>query len=89
MSVLVFVASHLTLAVAGESVRIDDEQFSAEVATGAAQLAQGPLEVLCFGGAVGLAQVVNGGVGGDERQAVGEFKAFLTEATLLAQIGGT
>lgn len=82
-------ANHLAFAVAGESVWINDEQLAVEVATGAAQLSQGPLEVLRFGGAVGGAQVVDGCVGGDERQAVGEFKPFLTEATLVAQIGGT
>lgn len=89
MSVFVFMANHLAFAVAGKSVWINDEQLAVEMATGAAQLSQGPLEVLRFGGAVGGAQVVDGCVGGDERQAVDEFKPFLTEATLVAQIGGT
>lgn len=60
MSVFVFMASHLAFAVAGESVWINDKQLAVEVATGAAQLSQGPLEVQSFGGAVRGAQVVDG-----------------------------
>jgi hypothetical protein len=52
LKVFVFVASHLAFAVAGESVRINNEKLSAEVATGAAEFPQGTLEVLRLGGGV-------------------------------------
>jgi hypothetical protein len=87
LSIIIFMARHLAFAEAGKAVGINDKQLAFEVTTGAAQFSQGPLEIQCFGNAPGGAQVVDGGVGSNERQAVGEFKSFLTEATLLAQIG--
>jgi hypothetical protein len=70
-------AAHLPPGVAFETVGVDGQEATLEVMAGTAQLPQTDLQLLGLGDGVGSQQVVNGGVAGDEGQAVGHFEAFL------------
>lgn len=80
-------ATHLSLAVAGNAVGIDRQEAPGEMAPGPAHQAQGDLKFLGLGDGVGVEQIVNGAVGGDVGQAVGQFEAFLAEGATLPDAG--
>lgn len=83
-----FLASdHLAFTVALNAMRINGENLTWVVSQGVAQLAEHDLNGLCFGYGMGIEQIMNRPITGDERQAVGYFKALLTEGALLAQAG--
>lgn len=78
---------HVAFGVADQTVRIQSQNPSGEMAAGPAQLAQGGLEPLGLGDGVGLQQVMHGAVGGKERQAIGQLKAFVPQGAVLPQAG--
>jgi len=78
------VPAHLAFAVAGHAVRVQGQEGADEMASGAAQFAQGDLQLLGLLDRVTVQQVVDGQVGGNEGQAVGQLKTFLGERTALA-----
>jgi len=76
---LVAMAAGLAFGVGAQVVGVDGQQIALEVAAGPSQHAQGGLEGLgALDGQRGE-QVVDGLVGGHERQAVGQFEALLAE----------
>jgi hypothetical protein len=78
------VPAPLALAVAGHAVRVQSQESAGEMSSRAAQFAQGDLQWLGFWDGVALQEVVDGQVGGDEGQAVGQFKALLGKGAPLA-----
>ncbi len=72
-----FAKPHLPLAIAARTMRIDSQKMSFEMATSAAQTAQSNLQVLSFANGVFVKELVDGFVGGDEWQAIGQFEALL------------
>ena len=85
--VLVLSPDHLALGIAAQPVGVDGQQISLEVSAGASDLTEGDLELLGLGDGVGVEQVVDGLVGGDEGESVGEFEPFLGEGAGLADAG--
>ena len=81
------VAAHLPLGVAAQVVGVDRQQLSPEVSAGAPQAAQGHLQLLAALDGLGLQEVVDGLITGDERQAVSDLEAFLAEAVVVAHPG--
>ena len=75
------------MAVASEAMGVNRQEAAHEVAAGPAHEAEPSLEVLGLGDRVGLEEVVDGLVAGDERKAVDEFEALLGEAPGLADPG--
>ena len=65
------VATHLALAVAGHSVRVQRQQRALKMLAGSAQFAQGDLQSLGLLKGMGFQQVVDSQVSGDKGQAVG------------------
>jgi len=69
-------ATHLALAVTDQPMRIDGEQAAVEMLAGAAQLAQGDLELLgLLDGARGQ-ELMDGGVGGTNGSPLANSKPF-------------
>ena len=58
------VPAHLTLAVAGHAVRVQRQKSAGEMSSGAAQFAQGDLQLLGLLDGVTLPEAVDGQVGG-------------------------
>jgi hypothetical protein len=71
------VPAHLALAVAGDAVRVQGQERAGEMSAGPAQFAQGDLQLLGLVAVVTLEQVMDGRVGGDKGQAIGQLKPFL------------
>src|ERR1017187_4478204 len=80
-------AAHVALAEAAYAMRIDGENPSPKMARGAAQLAQGHLQALAFEYGTGREKLVDGHIGGKEREAVGQLKDVLVQAAAQAQAG--
>jgi hypothetical protein len=78
------VSAHLALAVAGHPMGIQRQKGAGEMSSGTAQLAQGNLGLLGVLEGMAVQEVVNGRVGRNEGQAVGQFEAFLRERAALA-----
>lgn len=76
--------ARLAFGEAFDAMRIDGEKARREMATGAADLAESNLQALRIGDAVSCEQLVDGCIGGNERQAVGKFEAFLAQGTVAA-----
>ena len=83
-----FDATHLPFGVAPEPMGIDGQHPAQVMTAGSAQLAQGDLQSLGLSHGMGVKELMNGLIGRDERQAVGQFETFLTERAPLAQIAG-
>ena len=66
---------HVAFGVADQPMRIQCQHLAGEVAAGPAQFAQTDLELLGLRDGVGFQQVMHGLIGGQPRQAIGEFKA--------------
>ena len=77
----------MALAEAAYAMRIDGENPSLKMARGAAQLAQGDLQALAVEDGSGREKVVDGHIGGEEREAVGQLKDVLVQAAAQAQAG--
>ena len=77
--------NHVALGITGQAVRVQRQELAVKVAAGAAKLAQGDLELLGLRHRVSLQQVVDGAIGGEERQPVGQFKALVAERPVGAQ----
>ena len=73
------VGSHVPLAEAAHAMGIDGQQPALEMARGAADLAQGDLEVEALGDGASPEQLVDGHVAGEERQAVGQLEDPLVQ----------
>ena len=73
--------------VADQAVRVQRQNLAREVAAGPAQFAQGDLELLRLLDGMGGQQVMEGAVGGQPRQAVGQLKALVAQGTVVAQAG--
>jgi len=71
------VPAHLAFAVAGQAVGIQGQESAREMVSSAAQFAQGDLEFLGLLDGMTVQELVDGHVGGDKGQAVGQFKTFL------------
>ena len=78
------VSAHLALAVAGHAVRVHRQERAGEVSSGAAQFTQRDLQLLSLLDGVTGQEVVDGQVGGNEGQAVGQLKTFLGKRAPLA-----
>ena len=76
---------HVAFGVAEQPVRIQGQHLAGEVATGPAQLAQTDLELLGLLDGVGFQQVMQGSIGGQPRQAVGQLKASVPQRTIGAE----
>lgn len=70
----------MAFAVAFNAVRIESEDVALEVAEGRAEFAEGELEGLGFADGMSVKEVVNGGIGGDKVEAIGDFETVLTES---------
>ena len=81
------VGPHVPLAEAADAMGIDGQQPALEVARGAADLAQGHLEVQAVGDRAGPEQFVDGHVAGEERQAVGQLEDPLVQGAAVPQPG--
>lgn len=77
--------NHVAFGVADQAVRVQDKELAGEVAAGAAQLAQGDLELEKLVDGVRLEQVVEGAVGRQPRQAISQLEALVAEGTIGAQ----
>lgn len=69
--------AHLAFGATFNPMRINAEQMALEMAAGAADFTQRHLQGLGLGHGVAPEHLMNGKIGGDERQSVGEFKALL------------
>ncbi len=78
------VPTHLALAVADHPVGVQRQEGPSEMSSRAAQFAQGNLQLLSLLDGMTGQEVVDGRVGGNERQAVGQFETFLGEGAPLA-----
>jgi hypothetical protein len=81
-------AAHPPLAVAAQAVRIDDEDPAGVMPRGAAQPAEGALQVLGLGHGMAGRQLMDADVGREERQAVGQGEALLGQGPFGAEAGG-
>jgi hypothetical protein len=79
--------THLAFAPTADAMRVDGQEFSAEMAGGEAQLSQGDLEPLRFGSRVLIEQMVDGYVGGDEGETVDQFETLLAQRACLPYAG--
>ena len=61
-------------------MQVIDQKLLAKVATGAAQLFQGPLEFLRLSARARLTESMDDLIGGHKQQPVGEFRPFLTDS---------
>jgi hypothetical protein len=86
---VLLLSDHLAFAVGVESMRIDGEQFGLKMAEGASDLAEGELELLSLQNGMRLEQVMNGLIGGDKGQTVGQFKAPLAQSASITQAADT
>ena len=77
-------AAHLAFGITRHAVGIECQQPAAEMAVSPAQLAQGDLQQPRLPDGVACEQFVNGGVGGNKWQSVGQFEAFLGKGALVA-----
>ena len=73
------VARHLSFARTGQAVRIDGDQMTLKVASGAAQAPQGELKLFRMLKGMGHEQVMDALIGNHEREAIEKFKALLAE----------
>jgi hypothetical protein len=80
---------HVPLGVADQAMRVQGQKPAREVTAGSAQLAQRGLELLGLRDGVSFEQIVRRAVGGQEGQAVGQFKTLVPQGTVLAQAGST
>ncbi len=78
------VSAHLALAEAGHAVRVQRQQSTGEMASGAAQFTQSDLEVLGLLNGVTGQELVDGHVGGNEGQAVGQLETLLGKGAPVA-----
>ena len=81
------VGPHVPLGVAAHAMGIDGQQPAPEVARGAADLAEGDLEVEALGDRASPEQLVDGHVAGEERQAVGQLEDPLVQGAAVPQPG--
>jgi len=70
---------HLPFAIRLDPVRINGQHFAQKMAKGAANFAQCNLQALRFGHRMAVEKKMNGAIGGDKGQPIGQFKSFLTE----------
>lgn len=78
------IPARLAFGEAFDAMRIDGEKARREMAAGAADLAEGNLQALRIGDAMSGEHLVDGGIGGNKGQAVGQFEAFLAQGTVAA-----
>ena len=81
------VGPHVPLGVAAHAMGIDGQQPAPEVARGAADLAEGDLEVEGLGDRAGPEQLVDGHVAGEERQSVGQLEDPVVQGAAVPQPG--
>ena len=77
-------ASHQPLAVADGAVGIDRQKFPGEVVTCPPESAQRQLELGAVQDTPRIEQCMDGSIGRDEGQAIGEFEALLGKCTTSA-----
>jgi hypothetical protein len=65
-------------------VVVDRQEISLEVSAGAPDVSEGDLQVQGLVDGVGVEQVVDGLIGGEERESVGGFEPFLGKGAGLA-----
>ncbi len=85
--IVVALATHLSFAVAGDSMGIDGQESSGKVTGRTAEVAEGQLEALSIGNGVFGEQLMDGAITGQEGQAVEEFKAALAQGALPTNAG--
>ena len=73
------VPAHLALGIAGHAVRVQGQQLAAKMMAGPAQLTQSDLQLLSFRYGMAVQQSMDGLVGGNKGQAVGQLESFLRE----------
>ena len=78
------VSAHLALAVAGHAVGVQRQERAGKMSSRAAQFTQRDLHLLGLLDGVTSQEVVDGQVGGNEGQAVGQLKTFLGKRAPLA-----
>lgn len=76
--------AHLPFGVAGHAVRVHRQKFAAKMTSRPAQLAQGDLHFPSFQDGMTVQQIMDGGVGGNKGQAVGQLEALLRERASMA-----
>jgi hypothetical protein len=81
------VSTHLALAPGAHAVWVQGDALAAEMPAGTAEQPQGRLQGASVGHAVGIQELVDGGVAGDKRQAVGDLEAALAQAAAIAHPG--
>ncbi len=79
--------THLAFAPTADAMRVDGQQFSAEMAGGEAELPQGDLQPLAFGDRALVEQMVDGCVSGDEGETVDQFETLLAQRACLPNAG--
>ena len=81
------VGPHVPLAEATHPMGVHGQQPAPEMARGPAQLAQGHLEAQALGDGPGSEQVVDGTIGGQERQPVDHLEDPLVQGAAVPQPG--
>ncbi len=78
------VAAHLTFGVASHAVGIKSQQPAAKMFSRSPQLAQSDLQMPGLLDGASFEQIVDGGIGGDKGQSIGELKTLLRKGALAA-----
>jgi len=86
-SVAAAAGTHLAFAPTADAMRVDGQEFPAEMTGGEAELSQGDLEPLRFGDRVLIEQMVDGYVGGDEGETVDQLETLLAQRACLPYAG--
>src|SRR5580704_10226906 len=77
--------AHVAFAETAYAMRIDGQNPSLKMARGAAHLAQGHLQALAVEYGSVREKLVDGHIGGKEREAVGDLKDVLVQAAAQSQ----
>lgn len=80
---LFFPTDRLALGVREDAMGINGQDLSRIMAQGLPELSEHHLDSLCLGDAMGVEQMVDGGVTDHEGQSVGHFEALLTQRPVL------
>jgi len=80
-------AAHLAFAPRAHAMRVNGQEVALIMTAGTADFSQGDLKGLGLGDGVPFEHLMDGLIGGDKRQAVGQFEALLAERAIAPDAG--
>jgi hypothetical protein len=80
-------SAHLAFAPRAHAMRINGQEVALIMTAGTADFSQGDLKGLGLGDGVPFEHLMDGLIGGDKRQAVGQFEALLAERAIAPDAG--